>query len=381
MEYRDLGKTGLKTSVIGLGMGAIFDMSKNDLQQLISNALDSGVNIADLCNVGGEILTNFAEPIRKHNSHVILQYHIGFTLVDGQQVKTYDTELIDKNFEEVLDAFQSDSVDIGMIHIVDSEDDYEKSFNSEYYEYVLDLKKQGKIKHIGMCSHNPIIALKAVEAGYIDVLMFSINPAYDMERSDVDIDQLMQFEGFSKDKWEVEESRQNLYATCEANGIGITVMKAYAGGNLLSSKTSPLGEALTPVQCLHYALTRPAVTSVMVGCASPKQMHDALYYLNATNEEKKYSNIFTNENKIKITGRCVYCHHCEPCPSGIDIASVTKYLDLSIITGEVKSTVRDHYASLSANAHDCTMCGSCETRCPFGVDIRSNMKKAQEIFK
>lgn len=76
----------------------------------------------------------------------------------------------------------------------------------------------------------------------------------------------------------------------------------------------------------------------------------------------------------------MYCGHCAPCTKGIDVASVTKFLNLAKAQGEVPETVREHYALLSATAKACVECGACEKRCPFGVPVIENMRQAREIF-
>ena len=76
----------------------------------------------------------------------------------------------------------------------------------------------------------------------------------------------------------------------------------------------------------------------------------------------------------------MYCGHCAPCPKGIDVASVTKFLNLSKAQGSVPETVREHYAALFAKAGDCIACGACEKRCPFGVKVIENMREAKRIF-
>ena len=74
----------------------------------------------------------------------------------------------------------------------------------------------------------------------------------------------------------------------------------------------------------------------------------------------------------------MYCGHCAPCPKGIDVASVTKFLNLA--KDEIPETVREHYAALKAHGGDCVKCGACEKRCPFGVSIRENMQRAKDVF-
>ena len=78
----------------------------------------------------------------------------------------------------------------------------------------------------------------------------------------------------------------------------------------------------------------------------------------------------------------MYCSHCEPCPVKIDIANVTKFLNLakSASSESIPETVREHYKLLKHHAGECIQCGSCEKRCPFGVKIRENMKEAHKVF-
>ena len=82
--------------------------------------------------------------------------------------------------------------------------------------------------------------------------MFSINPAYDYQKEgDYAIGGV--------------NERQNLYRRCESEGVGISVMKAFSGGQLLNAKTSPFGKALTEYQCIQYALDKPGVITVLPG--------------------------------------------------------------------------------------------------------------------
>jgi len=76
----------------------------------------------------------------------------------------------------------------------------------------------------------------------------------------------------------------------------------------------------------------------------------------------------------------MYCGHCSPCSAGINIADVTKFLNLCLARKTVPETVREHYKVLSAHAGDCVECGLCQERCPFGVKIVENMRKAAEVF-
>ncbi len=280
----------------------------------------------------------------------------------------------------MLKNLNTDYIDIGMIHYVDSLKTWKQIVEGEIMEYALELKKQGKINHIGLSSHNPIVALEAVNSGLIEVLMFSVNPCYDLLPGDEDVETLWAESSYQKPLFNLDPQREKLYETCQRLGVGITVMKVFGGGDLLSNY-SPAGKAMMPSQCIHYALTRPAVATVFSGVRSIEDLKKSLYYESAKEEEKDYATIFSTFDKISWQGHCMYCGHCAPCPKGIDIASVTKFLNLAKAQGEIPETVFQHYMALDVKAGDCIACGACEKRCPFGVSIIENMKQAKVLFR
>lgn len=381
MNYRTLGRSGLKVSEVGLGCEHLQGLSYEQVKSVIDAALAGGVNVMDVFMSEPEVRTNIGKALSGRREQVVLQGHIGAAWLNGQYKRTRDLAQCKTFFEDFLTRLQTDYVDIGMIHFVDSEEDYKSVFESDVIEYAKQLKAEGKIKALGMSSHNPSIAERAVRTGLIDVLMFSINPVYDLMPENVVIDELTNMDSYARREWNgIHPDREQLYKTCEAMGAGITVMKSLAAGNLLKAETSPFGVALTPVQCIHYVLTRPAVASAMVGCKTPEEMQTALSYETASPEERDYSEILSHTPKYSLKGKCMYCNHCLPCPKKIDVAQVNKYLDLTEVEGEATATVKEHYAALSAHASDCIACGSCEKNCPFSVQIIERMKKAKEVF-
>ena len=118
----------------------------------------------------------------------------------------------------------------------------------------------------------------------------------------------------------------------------------------------------------------------MSGVRSLEELKMSLAYETATDAERDYAAAFASFPRMKWEGHCMYCGHCAPCPKGIDVATVTKFLNLARAQGMVPETVREHYAALPHKAGECVACGACEKRCPFGVSIRANMKEAAETF-
>ena len=245
---------------------------------------------------------------------------------------------------------------------------------------VKELKEKGIIRHIGLSTHNPEIAIKAAESGFVEMVMFSVNPAFDMMPAMDDVSNYFK-DTFDEELGGMDPIRAKVYQTCEANDVGITVMKGYAGGRLLDEKRSPFGVALTPVQCIHYCLTRPAVAAVMAGYDTPEHIREAVGYETATMEEKDYASVLAGAPAHSYHGQCTYCGHCKPCPMDIDIAMVNKLYDLAVMQKEVPESLKIHHNEMEHNAHDCIGCGGCETRCPFGVKIAERMGKAAKLFE
>lgn len=148
----------------------------------------------------------------------------------------------------------------------------------------------------------------------------------------------------------VDEARQKLYSACEAKGVAITVMKPLGAGTLLKAESSPFGVAMTVPQCIQYCLDRNGVKVVIVGCHTVEEVPEAVKYYDVTDEERSYAHIFSQGHAIRMTGRCMHCNHCQPCPAHIDIAAVTKFLDLATQQDTVPETVAQHYRALPATA-------------------------------
>ncbi|MBR1579585.1 MAG: aldo/keto reductase [Selenomonadaceae bacterium] len=380
MQYRTLGNTGLKVSEIGMGCEGFSEENFSMAQQLFDCAEANGINYFDLYASNPEVRSAVGNALKGRRDKFIIQSHIGSTWQNGQYKRSRKIDEVRAGFDEMLRLLQTDHIDVGMIHYCDDLKDWNRIVNGGTLDFARQLKADGRIKHIGMSSHNPQAALAAVESGAIEVLMFSVNPCYDLMPPSEDVEQLWAPENYEHQLTNMDPERQRLYETCQRLGVGITVMKCFGGGDLLDAQLSPAGAALTVNQCIHYALSRPAVAVVLAGAHSVRQLKQSLAYETATDEQKDFATAFASFPKINWTGHCMYCSHCAPCPKKIDIAYVTKFLNLTKAQASVPETVREHYAALEHHAGECMQCGVCETRCPFGVDIRKNMRDAASTF-
>ncbi len=381
MIYRPIGKTGMSASIIGLGAEHLDHRLYEECEEVMDAALESGMNIIDVFMPGKEVRDNLSKALKGRRDKVLLQGHIGSVEIRGQYDRTRDLALCREYFENLLNSFETDYIDLGMMFYIDTEEDFRNVFETGYISYVQRLKQEGTIRAIGASSHNPETAARIVETGVIELLMFSTNPAYDMLPPDMTIDSALAGKLDNKQFNGMDPKREYLYRLCENRGIAITTMKTLGAGKLLSSDFSPFNEPLTVGQCIHYALTRPAVASTLIGCRSRAEVLEAVRYLVLTDEERDYSRAIQCF-KGTLNAKCMYCNHCLPCPSQIDIATITKLLDIALLDEtRIPDRIQEQYHASAHKASECIACGSCEANCPFNVKIIKNMEDASRLFE
>ena len=364
MEYRILPHGNEKIGVLGLGTGGMENTSPDEIEAIIKKAIASGINFFDMCAGGKCVYEPFGRAIKGSRESIYFQLHFGAVYKEnGAYGWSRDLNTIKDTFAWEMKVLGTDYIDFGFLHCVDEDGDFVQIQKNGIFDYVKKLKEQGVVRHIGFSSHTPSVANKLLDTGVMDLMMFSINPAYDLECGDE--------YGIGTTK-----ERAELLKRCEAEGVGVSVMKPFHGGQLLSESASPFKQALTRNQCIRYSLDRPAVLTVLPGARTMKELCELLEYENATSEDCDYSVIgqFTPQSAV---GNCVYCNHCQPCPAAIDIGLVNKYYDLALAGDHM---AKDHYSKLVVKADECLQCGHCDKRCPFKVKQQSKMKQIAEYF-
>lgn len=362
MKYRENKRTGDKISEIGMGTAYVVEADRKEAVRTVRMAYEGGINYFDLAAGDGTAFGIFGEALSDVRDNVMYQIHFGADYSNISYGWTLDLDRVKRSIDKQLSDLKTDYINYGFIHCQDESKDWSKYQKNGILAYLLDMKEQGVVKHVGASSHTPSVIQEILDTDLIDMLMFSINPAYDYNHGDY------AFGGVSE--------RADVYKRCEKMGVGISVMKPFSGGQLLSDKASPFGRALTQYQCIKYALDKPGVLTVLPGAQSVEEINHLLKYYEQSEEALDYSMI-GNFAPPEANGKCVYCNHCEPCPAGIDIGSVNKFYDLAVIGDEM---AREHYMALEKKATDCISCGHCNSRCPFSVDQMSRMQEIREWF-
>jgi predicted aldo/keto reductase-like oxidoreductase len=375
VKYRTLGRTGLSVSEIGLGTEFLLGLPQDDAVAVIHAALDRGINYIDMFWAQPEFRDIMGAAFRGRRDEVYITAHLGSIVRDEQYAVSRDPVVCAEFFEDYLARMETDHVDVLFVHNCNAPEDYETvSAPGGLIELAQSLIDAGKARFVGFSSHNVVTALRVIESGAIDVLMFPVNLA----------------------SYAVP-GKTRLLEACAEHNVGLVAMKVFGGGSLLRDKRivelqdfqmgrqempgAPshyeLTAEITPVKCMAYVLDRPQISTTVPGCKSVEELTEGLSVYGATDGEKDYAPILPAFAQF-ATGECVYCNHCLPCPSNIDIGRTISLLEQG--RKELTDELRASYADLEQNASDCIACGQCSSRCPFGVDVVAKMKEAAGLF-
>ncbi len=362
MKYRVNRKTGDSISEIGLGSSYMYEAGMDEAVRALRRAAEGGINYFDLAAGNGRTFPMYGEAFRDIRKDIFFQIHFGADYTKGEYGWSLDLDTIKRSVDKQLRELKTDYIDYGFIHCQDEISDWETYLKNGVYDYILALQKEGVVRHIGLSSHTPAVIQRIMDDADIDMLMFSVNPAYDYGQGELA-------------NGSVDE-RSDVYRRCEKEGVGISVMKPFSGGQLLDASRSPFGQALTHYQCIRYCLDKPGVLTVLPGAKSVQEVEMLLSYHDQTEEVTDYS-VIGEFAPPQASGKCVYCNHCRPCPVGIDIGLINKYYDLAK-AGDTMAV--EHYRTLEKNASDCIQCGHCDSRCPFSVEQSKRMAEIREYM-
>lgn len=362
MEYRKLTRGGEKISIIGLGTSSVGTAEDKEIEETVTHALESGINYFDMASADAKPFAAFGRATKSIRDKVYFQVHFGADYETGNYGWTVNLDKVKKSIDWQLRMLQTDYIDFGFIHCIDEPSDLKKVLSGGILDYIQELKRQGVVHHIGLSSHTPALVNQMLDTNLVDMVMFSINPGYDYRHGDYAIGSV--------------DERMTLYRRCEAEGVGISVMKAFSGGQLLNANTSPFRQALSEYQCIQYALDKPGVLTVLPGIRGKADLKRILGFCNAAPQEKDYSILGTFAPQ-DAAGVCVYCNHCQPCPAGLNVGLINKYYDLARAGDELAYR---HYEKLETKADACIGCGHCDTRCPFHVVQTERMKEIHAYF-
>lgn len=333
MEYRILGKTGLKISRMGFGGIPIQKIDAEGTKKLMERLAEEGVNYIDTARgytVSEEYLGYALEGLRDK-----------FVLATKSMART--KEAMTADIEKSLHNLRTDYIDLYQVHNPSMEQLDQVIGEGGALEALMEAKAAGKIGHIGLTAHSTVVFERALSLDWVETIMFPYNI--------------------------VESQGEDLISRCKERNIGFINMKPLAGGAIENAELA-----------LRYVCANPNVTVVIPGMAEEKELEENLraccdtFPLTSKELEEMHA-----VRKALGTNFCRRCNYCAPCTVGINIPSVflfSGYLERY----DLGDWARERYSTLSVKASACIKCGECETRCPYHLPIRKMLENAASKF-
>jgi predicted aldo/keto reductase-like oxidoreductase len=333
MEYRTLGKTGLRISRLGFGGIPIQKIDAKGTKVLIDELIRQGVNFIDTARgytVSEEYLGYALQGVREK-----------FVLATKSMART--EESMARDIEISLQNLCTDYIDLYQVHNPSAKDLETVMAAGGALEALQKAKAAGKIGHIGITLHSVELFEQALELPWVETVMFPYNI--------------------------VETQGEELIARCAEKNIGFICMKPLAGGAIDDAEIA-----------MRFIVSNRGVTAIIPGMADVREIAQNVQAVGNTAELSEAENEKVQAIREQLgTNFCRRCNYCAPCAAGINIPGVFLF-EGYYSRYDLKDWAKSRYESLSKTASDCIGCGVCESRCPYSLPIREMMKKTAEVM-
>lgn len=321
-----LGKTGIETNKNGFGALPIQRVSQDYAAMLLRKAYDGGITFFDTARVYTDSENKIGQALREIRNHIYIATKTPATSV----------EEFWKDLEVSLTTLKTDYIDIFQFHnpaFCPKPED-----GTGLYEAMLEAKAQGKIRYIGLTNHRLPVAKEAVESGLYDTLQFP----FCYLASDGDIE---------------------LVRLCKEKNVGFISMKGLSGGLLTNSAAAFAWQEQFDNTLPIWGIQRERELDEFLGyIANPPVMNDEI------------KAVIEHDRKELIGDFCRACGYCMPCPAGIEISNCSRMSQL------IRRSPSDNWLSEESQKkmekiEDCINCGRCRSKCPYGLDTPTLLKK------
>ena len=333
MEYRVLGKTGLRVSRLGFGGIPIQKIDAEGTRELVRQMAECGINYIDTAR-----------------GYTVSEEYLGFALeglrdkfVVATKSMARSREAMAKDIDISLKNLRTDYIDLYQVHNPSMAQLEQVTAPGGALEALEEAKKAGKIGHIGLTAHSLEVFRRALELDWVETIMFPYNI--------------------------IETQGEACIAACREKNVGFITMKPLAGGAIEDASLA-----------LRFIASNPNTDVIIPGMAEAKEISQNQNAVNDTAPLSEAEQTAIAALRASLgTQFCRRCNYCAPCTVGIGIPSVFLFEGYLSRYG-LGDWAKDRYASLPKKASDCIECGVCETRCPYNLPIREMLKKAAQKF-
>lgn len=273
--------------------------TKSEIKNVIASCVDNGINFVDGAELYGcyDVLAEFV----RQNRNVVI----------ASKSYAYDENGARKAVEEHLRAINRDYIDVFLMH--EQEDEWTIRGHREAFEFYEKMKREGKIRAIGVSTHRVTCVKDALKFPWIDV----VHPLINYKGYGI-------FDG-------TREDMENAISACRENGIGTYSMKVFGGGHLLSERKT----------AVDYILSKPYIDSSVIGMSTPQEVEYNVALFEGKSPDGINADIASKKVKIQY-----WCEKCLKC------AAVCPQNAIQLVDGHV-----------TIDEEKCVLCGYCGSAC------------------
>jgi predicted aldo/keto reductase-like oxidoreductase len=379
MHYKEFGKTGEKVSVLGFGAMRLPLVDEKDLSrieekeatEMVLYAVENGVNYFDTAwpyhgpvPEGGSSEPFLGKTLKPFRDRVLIATKLPSWFIN-------EPKDMDYYLNKQLERLKSNTIDFYLLHAL-NRDYWEILLKCDVLKWLENVKKQGKIRHIGFSFHAALHTFKEIA-----------------DACDWDFCQIQY--NYLDEKYQA--GREGLQYAAD-KGIGIVVMEPVRGGqlarNIPKGVTDLFAQAAvqrTPVEwALHWLWNQPEVDIVLGGMSTLEQLKqnveyvDTLFSKTFTADDEETIEQVVSIYKEKLQVNCTGCNYCMPCPHNVDIPSNFTVLNNGYLTDSLREAKLTYKLSIPnySKASACTECNVCIEHCPQELDIPNLMKRVVE---
>ncbi len=325
MQKTRLGRTNLMVTRSSFGALPIQRISFDEAKNILLKAYNSGINFYDTARMYTDSEEKLGYAFSDIRNDIIIA---------TKSVAT-DRKTLLEHLETSLKNMKTDYVDILQLHnpgVLPDPDDPESS-----YAGLIEAKKKGMVRFVGMTNHRIKTALEAVESGLYDTMQFPLSSL----SSDIDLE---------------------LIEVCGKKDVGLIAMKAMSGG-LITNAASTFAflrqfDNVVPI----WGIQREAELDEFLELENnPPTLNDELWEV-------------IKKDRTELAGNfCRGCGYCMPCPAGIEIPTQAR-MSLLLRRAPYRPFLSDEFKEKMELINSCIECGQCKNHCPYSIDTPSLLK-------
>lgn len=319
MEYTRLGRTGLSVSRTSFGALPIQRIPESESTAILRAAYEAGINFYDTANAYTDSEFKLGQALGDVRRNIII----------ATKTAPAAPEVMQQHLEQSLKMLRTDYIDIYQLHCAPRV--YRPGEEDGVYDWLLQKKKEGAIRHISVTAHRIGVAEEALESGLYDTLQYPFSVIAD-------------------------EQELRLAQRARELDIGFIAMKAMGGGLIQHPEVTFAFLRQYPQVVPIYGIQRRSELNQWLSLENdPPQWNEEMQRLAA-------------EEKAALGGDfCRSCGYCMPCPMGIEIPNAAR-MSLLMTRAPYQPYITKEWQAKMHKIESCINCRRCVAHCPYSLD-------------